>query len=99
MNSVGNSLKEARNRKKISLKKAAKDLHIKKEILEDLESGFFLKLPEPTYVKGILRSYSPYLGLNTDHMLALYRRGFDEAKKPRKKTAFAKEKRLMITPN
>lgn len=98
MNSVGNSLKEARERKKISLKKAAEDLHIKKEILEDLENSLWEKLPEPTYVKGILRSYSPYLGLNSDHMLALYRREFDEAKYPHK-NALAKEKRFMLTPN
>lgn len=99
MNSVGSSLKEARNRKKISLKKAAEDLHIKWEILEDLENSLWEKLPEPTYVKGILRSYAPYLGLDTDHMLALYRREFDEAKYPNKKSALTKEKRLMLTPN
>jgi len=99
MNSVGNSLKVARSSKKISLKKAAADLHIKEEILSDLENSLWGKLPEPTYVKGILRSYSPYLGLNTDHMLALYRREFDESKYPEKKSALAKEKRLMLTPN
>lgn len=98
MNSVGNALKEARNAKKISLKKASFDLHIKKEVLEDLENSLWEKLPEPTYVKGILRSYSPYLSLNADHMLALYRREFDEAKYPHK-SALAKEKRLMLTPN
>ncbi len=99
MRRIGETLEETRNNKGILLKKVSEDLHIKEEVLDDLEKGHWEKLPEPTYVKGILRSYSKYLDLDHEHMFALYRREFDEKKYLRHKSQAPKEKRFMLTPN
>lgn len=92
-------LSSQRKAKKISLKKAAGDLLIKLEHLEAIENSQWHNLPEPAFVKGFIRSYSQYLGLDSEHVLALYRREFDEAKYPPKTSALERKKGLMLTPN
>lgn len=87
-----------RKAKRISLKTAARDLHLKREHLEAIEEGNWQNLPEPTFVKGFIKSYSQYLGLSSDHVLALYRREYDETKYP-PKTFTLERKRLILTPN
>ncbi|MBI2012640.1 helix-turn-helix domain-containing protein [Candidatus Curtissbacteria bacterium] len=98
MKTSGELLREARKSKRISLATAAADLHLKKENLEAIEGGNWPSLPEPTFVKGFIKSYAQYLGLSTDHVLALHRREYDESKYPQKKLIL-EGKRLMLTPN
>jgi cytoskeletal protein RodZ len=42
--------------------------------LEYLESGRFEKLPVDVYVKGFLRSYAQYLGMDENYLIRLYER-------------------------
>lgn len=99
METSGNFLAEKRTSKKISIAKAARDLKIKKEHLQAIEEGNWQILPEPTFVKGFIKSYAKYLGLDSAHTLALYRREFDEAKYPQKESPIKKDRRFMLTPN
>jgi len=99
MDTAGDFLLKRRKSKKISLKKAALDLLIKEENLNAIEKSQWQDLPEPTFVKGFIKNYAQYLGLDEEHVLALYRREFDEAKYPEKKSPLTDQKRLMITPN
>lgn len=98
MSTFGQILVSKRQAKRISLQKASKKLLIKREHLEALEEEDWQKLPETTYVKGYIVSYSKLLDLDTEKMLALYRREFDEKKFPKKDDHQPKTKNHFITP-
>ena len=98
MKGLGEILSEARKKKHISQSRAATDLLIKKEHIEALENQNWSDLPEPTFVKGFLKTYANYLGLDPVHVLAIYRREFDESKFQKPRANPRAEKRLFLTP-
>lgn len=98
MQKFGDLLTSARKKKKISIDKASSDLVIKKEHIVALEQENWNVLPEPAFIKGYIKSYALYLGLDQDYTLALYRRDFDERKYPKLQPR-RREKRFFITPN
>jgi hypothetical protein len=61
---IGTSLREARLRKQIDIPEAEQGTKIRGKYLRALEDEQFEILPSPTYVKGFLRSYAEYLGLD-----------------------------------
>jgi cytoskeleton protein RodZ len=61
---IGNSLREARLRQSLDLARAETETKIRAKYLEALESERFEVLPGETYVKGFLRTYAEYLGLD-----------------------------------
>lgn len=97
MATLGGLLFGRREELGISQNKAARDLVVKEEVIDSLENGQYQDLPEPTFVKGLIRSYAQYLGLDSDHLLALYRREYDETKYP-KKSLVIENKKPKITP-
>ena len=61
---IGNSLREARLRRHIDFADAEHGTKIRGKYLRALEDERFELLPSHTYVKGFLRSYAEYLGLD-----------------------------------
>jgi cytoskeleton protein RodZ len=61
---IGNSLREARVRRGIDFAQAELATKIRGKYLRALEEEHFELLPAETYVKGFLRTYSEYLGLD-----------------------------------
>ena len=61
---IGNSLREARLRQAIDYTRAETETKIRAKYLQALESERFEVLPGETYVKGFLRTYAEYLGLD-----------------------------------
>ena len=61
---IGNSLREARLRSHIEFADAEHGTKIRGKYLRALEDERFELLPSHTYVKGFLRSYAEYLGLD-----------------------------------
>jgi cytoskeletal protein RodZ len=61
---IGNSLREARLRQGYELPRVEADTKIRAKYLRALEEERFEVLPGETYVKGFLRTYSEYLGLD-----------------------------------
>jgi cytoskeletal protein RodZ len=61
---IGASLKDARLRKGVDLAQAESATKIRGKYLQALEDESFEQLPSPTYIKGFLRSYAEYLGLD-----------------------------------
>ena len=61
---IGNSLREARLRGHIEFADAEHGTKIRGKYLRALEDERFELLPSHTYVKGFLRSYAEYLGLD-----------------------------------
>lgn len=102
MRTVGQILKEEREKKFYTLDEIEKITKIRKELLEALEAGQYAKLPPPTFVQGFIKNYSRFLGLNTDKLLAVFRREFsDRVHPPRILDSFANpvdRKRFKLTP-
>lgn len=82
MQTVGQILKDEREKKFYSLSEIEKATKIRKELLEELEAGHYSKLPPPTFVQGFIKNYGKFLGLNTEKLLALFRREFSDQKYP-----------------
>jgi cytoskeletal protein RodZ len=61
---IGNSLHEARARRGVDLNQAELATKIRVKYLRALEDERFDQLPSQTYVKGFLRTYAEYLGLD-----------------------------------
>jgi cytoskeleton protein RodZ len=61
---IGNSLREVRLRQGFELPRVEADTKIRAKYLRALEEERFDVLPGETYVKGFLRTYSEYLGLD-----------------------------------
>lgn len=61
---IGNSLREARLRQHLEFPEIEQATKIRGKYLRALEDEQFEVLPAQTYVKGFLRSYAEYLGLD-----------------------------------
>lgn len=102
MRTVGQILKEEREKKFYTLEEIEKATKIRLELLQALENDDYKKLPPPTFVQGFIKNYGKFLGLPTDKLLAIYRREFSEGKNPpRILESFTNpldKKRFRITP-
>lgn len=72
MGSFGETLRQARIDKGVSLADAERATFIRRRYLEALESEDFSTLPAVVYTRGFLRTYADYLGLSPQAMLDLY---------------------------
>jgi cytoskeleton protein RodZ len=61
---IGNSLREARLRQQLDFPELEQATKIRSRYLRALEEEQFDTLPAETYVKGFLRAYAEYLGLD-----------------------------------
>lgn len=82
MRTVGQILKEEREREKYTLEDIEKHTKIRKELLSALEEDDYSKLPPATFVRGFVKNYGKFLNLDTDKLLAIWRRGFEREKHP-----------------
>jgi hypothetical protein len=73
---IGGALEKARLRRGKSLEEASRDTMLRIDYLQALETEDFESLGEEVYVRGFLRSYSRYLGLDPGKVLAVYERAF-----------------------
>ena len=65
METIGQALRTARELKRATLEDASRNTKIKVEILQRLEGDDFTGLGAPMYVKGYLKLYAEYLGLDS----------------------------------
>lgn len=72
MGDLGTLLRESRERLGISLEKAETDTRIRYRFLAALEDEDYDALPGRVYVKGFLKTYASYLGLDAAHVVDLY---------------------------
>src|SRR5262249_17676473 len=61
---IGNSLREARARRKLTYDQVEAETKIRAKYIRCLEDEEYDALPSGTYVKGFLRTYADYLGLD-----------------------------------
>jgi hypothetical protein len=96
---IGNSLREARLRQHLDFPELEQATKIRSKYLRALEDEEFDALPAETYVKGFLRSYAEYLGLDgqlyVDEYNSRYVVGEDEpVARPRRSRAGANQPRV-----
>ena len=99
---IGNSLREARYRQQLELSDVELATKIRGRYLQALEEENFEALPAQTYVKGFLRTYADYLGLDgqlyLDEYNSRYAVGEDEPREPvvarRSSTVHQRHRRL-----
>jgi len=69
---IGSALRNARESRSKTIDEAARDTKIRAEYLQALERESFDSLIGDAHVRGFLRSYSQYLGLDPDKVLSAY---------------------------
>jgi cytoskeleton protein RodZ len=69
---IGQRLRAERERRALSVDKAADDLHFDLSIIEALEAGDFARLGPAVYGKGHLKRYAEYLGLAPAELLEAF---------------------------
>lgn len=70
--SFGDYLKTERKLRNISLEEIAAATKIRCDYLKAIENDHFLELPNETFVKGYIRAYAKYCGMNEDEVLVNY---------------------------
>jgi len=88
---IGNSLREARLRRGVDVAQAEVATKIRGKYLRALEDEQFELLPAQTYVKGFLRTYAEYLGLDgqlyVDEFNSRFVAGDEHDPRPRRSNA------------
>jgi hypothetical protein len=80
---IGNSLREARHRQQLDLTEVEQATKIRARYLRALEEEAFDVLPAQTYVKGFLRTYADWLGLDGQLYVDEYNSRFGTDEEPR----------------
>jgi cytoskeleton protein RodZ len=81
---IGDTLREARVRRDMSIKDAEDALKIRSKYLQALEEEDFEVIPGPTYVKAFLRTYSAWLDLDPEQMIGEYVSRWEPAQDPQR---------------
>jgi len=88
MEAIGGYLKREREFRDISLQEISRTTKIRADILSALEEDRLDSLASPVFVKGFLRAYAQYVGLDPDEVVLRYEAFLKEEQKSKaKKTA------------
>lgn len=82
MSELGQMLRDARETQGISLAQAEEATRIRRKYLEALEEADYAVLPPNVYVRGFIRNYAAYLGLDPEVAVAAYHNGAPRAVQP-----------------
>ena len=74
MESPGKLLKASRESRNLSLKEVSKSTKIREHLLKAIEEDRYEILKYPAYLKGFLKTYAKYLGLNPDDIVRGYQK-------------------------
>lgn len=81
MQTVGNLLKQARTKKKLTFTEISSITKIPKSTLIAIEKNQLDKLPPQTYLTGFIKNYAQVVGLNPAKTIAIFRRDNHQTKK------------------
>lgn len=101
MVTAGEILKKKRESLGRSIEVASQETKIQKRFLKYIENNEFEKFDSEVFLTGFTKIYSQYLGLDTEKVLALYRRSnLSQKIKDRKlpKSRWARYKKISLTP-
>jgi cytoskeletal protein RodZ len=69
---LGELLKRLRSEKRINLNDVSRNIKVQLKYLESLENGDFESLPADVYVKGFLKNYADFLGVDSKYFVRLF---------------------------
>ena len=102
---LGELLKEIRKEGRINLSELSRETKVPVKYLVMIEDGRYESLPPDVYVKGFLKSYAEYLGVDPKKLIKLYQKEKDIKNNLRKNgrledstVKLVKAPRLVITP-
>ena len=107
MSAIGSTLKEARNKKAVSLEDVHAKTKIHPRVLQLLEDEKFDKLPSPLFVKSFLKAYAEFLEINPQELLQTYEKEgqkepdqvlFIKSTAPRANISPRFDKKLLVIP-
>ena len=76
---IGEKLKQAREKKSLTIDQAQKQTHIHSRVIAALEEGKCDEILNQAYVKSFLKTYSRYLGLDQKEIMGGYESAHPEA--------------------
>ncbi len=68
----GQLLRAARQERGLTLEDAERGTRIRRQFLEALEADDYQQLPPPVYVRGFIRTYARWLGLDAEEVVSLF---------------------------
>jgi len=74
---LGEKLTKIRSDRRINMSEVSRMTRIPVKYLEYLETGNYAKLPADVYVKGFLRNYAEFFGMNENFFIKLYEKERD----------------------
>ena len=90
MDSFGEFLRRERELRHIELNEISKITKIKKAYLQAIENDTYDELPDIAFVKGFIRAYCNYIGLDSEQTVnyfqQFYEESFNQTVKPQKKS-------------
>jgi len=75
---LGQYLRREREMRGVSLAEVSEETKVKRQFLEVIEAGEHGGLPSPIYVRGFLRSYAAFIGLEATDILQRYQEALDQ---------------------
>ncbi len=72
MSLLGERLRQTREARGLTLLQVEIDTRIRTNVVDALERGDYANLPPDPFLRGLVRTYAAYLGLDSEEMLALY---------------------------
>ncbi len=96
MKEIGIRLQEARQQKNISLAEASEATKIQEKYLTAMEEGNWEIIPGEVYLRGFLKSYADYLGVDSQELLADYKQ--QKAEETKKQIENDKPQKTSWTP-
>lgn len=71
---LGDLLRETREQKKLSLEDVEQGTNIRKLYIKAIEDGNYEKLPGEVFLKGFIKTYGKFLGLNSLELIEQYKK-------------------------
>ena len=78
MINVGDTIKEERKKRGLTIEQVAKATKIRPQFLQAIENNHYEKLPGPNYAQGFVKNYLAFLELPVSEYMARFRREYDE---------------------
>ncbi len=101
---LGERLRTAREEANLTLKEVSQSIRVREIYLKLLEEGKYNELPPDVYIKGFLKSYCNYIGIDYNLTLGIYRRergiqeNIDKSKQKKPLTPMGSSFPVVITP-
>ena len=89
MLTVGDILRNTREKKGVILSDVEKHIRIREKFLKEIENNNWSTFSSKIYITGIIKNYSQYLGLDDKKMLAFFRRDYERNEEVGFKTRIA----------